>query len=90
LSGKFFAIGVETTEIVNEYLVSDYDQKATNNISRTLRSKNMQSQAWLLTKKLTARQKAFGVKENWQTYWTEIFGEPAPILENDKQNGFGN
>ena len=77
-SGHNLATGTEITEVINEYLVDDHHKKAPNNISRSLRSENLQSQPWLLTKHVSPRKKLFGLKENWEIYWLEIFGEPAP------------
>lgn len=79
-SGQEFATGVEITEVINEYLVDDQHKKAPNNISRSLRSDFLQSQPWLLTKHISPRKKLFGLREEWEIYWLEIYGEPAPKL----------
>jgi hypothetical protein len=81
INGKFFSTGTEIADTINAYLVNDYDQKAPNNISRTLRSDLIKSQEWLTTKKISARQVAFGVKDTWPKYWMQIFGEPPPEME---------
>lgn len=80
IRGKDYSNGVEITQIINQFLVDDYDTKAPNNVSRTLRNSLLKEQEWLLTKKITARQTGFRVVENWQPYWENIFGEPAPEI----------
>ncbi len=74
------ASGVEITDVINKHLVDDYNQKAPNNVSRTLRSDIMDSEEWLVSRKVSARRRVFQVKPNWSEYWEEIFGEPAPEI----------
>ena len=80
LSNSLGATGVEITNIINEHLVDDYNQKAPNNISRTLRSEIIKQADWLVSRKISARRKVFQVKQNWPEYWQDIFGEPAPEI----------
>ncbi len=74
------ASGKEITDVINKHLVDDHNQKAPNNVSRTLRSDIMDSEEWLISRKVSARRKVFQVKPNWPEYWKEIFGEPAPEI----------
>ena len=85
LNNNLGATGVQITDIINKYLVDDYSQKAPNNVSRTLRSDTISLEEWLISRKVSARQKVFQVKQNWPEYWEEIFGEPAPKI-SDKIN----
>jgi len=79
--GKSLSSGVEITDVINTYLVDDYNKKFPNNISRALRSPILQSQAWLMTNTTShPRHKRFGLAEDWQKYWKEIFKEPAPNI----------
>lgn len=78
LNKNLGASGVEITKVINRYLVNDYNQKAPNNVSRSLRSDLMKKQEWLISRKVSARRTVFQVKPDWMRYWQEIFGEPAP------------
>ncbi len=80
LQNNLGASGVEITQVINKHLVDDYNQKAPNNVSRTLRSEIIDSEEWLISRKLSARRKVFQVKQDWPEYWEEIFGEPAPEI----------
>ncbi len=83
INENFGASGVEITKVINKYLVDDYNQKASNNVSRALRSDLMKSREWLISRKVSARLKVFQVKPNWPEYWQEIFGESAPEIDKD-------
>jgi len=47
MEGIEYSSGVELTKLINDYLVSDTNQKFPNNVSRALRSNKLQSQKWL-------------------------------------------
>ncbi len=81
INGKYLATGTEIAEVINSYLVSDYNQKAPNNVSRTLRSDLLKSQQWLIMKKISARQVGFSVKDTWPEHWAHIFGESPPEVD---------
>lgn len=75
------AFGVDITQVINDNLVDDHNKKAPNNISRALRSKTLQNQAWLATERISERKKRFSLRDGWEKYWVNIFGIPAPTIE---------
>jgi hypothetical protein len=75
------AFGIDITNVINEHLVDDHNQKAPNNVSRALRGKTMQSQPWLLTSQISPRKKSFSLTNEWQEYWLEIFNVPPPKVD---------
>jgi hypothetical protein len=79
--GVHSALGVDIAEVINEYLVDDHSKKAPNNVSRALRGKTLQSQPWLLTTEISQRKKIFGLADDWQAHWREIFDVEPPRLE---------
>ncbi|MCB0029361.1 MAG: hypothetical protein KDE28_15705 [Anaerolineales bacterium] len=79
-SGNEFSTGAEITRVINEYLLDDHNRKAPNNISRSLRSKGLRSQPWLLAKRISARKELFGLASDWEINWLEIFGQRPPDL----------
>jgi hypothetical protein len=81
-AGVRWASGVEITRIINEYLVDDHNRKEPTNVSRALRGKALKSQDWLAVLEGTKpRRKRFGLSENWEKSWIEIFGKPVPQFE---------
>ncbi|PKE32914.1 hypothetical protein CWS43_03185 [Rahnella sp. AA] len=76
------SMGVEITSIINEKIVSEDNNKFTNNVSRALRSKSLLSQDWLLVRDgLHHKFKKFSLSENWQLSWEKMFSEQAPKLK---------
>jgi hypothetical protein len=74
IEGVEYSSGVELTKLINDYLVSDTNQKFPNNVSRALRSKTLQSQEWLdYRTDMHVKNKMFGLTDCWETYWSEIF-----------------
>jgi predicted RecB family nuclease len=79
-SGHDMAIGTEITDIINTYLLDDESKKAHNNVSRALRNKTLQKQRWLKTRNFGPRKKSFGLADNWEDYWFELFGTAPPDI----------
>ncbi len=74
IEGVEYSSGVELTKLINDYLVSVTNQKFTNNVSRSLRSKTLQSQEWLdYRTDMHVKNKMFGLTDCWEIYWAEIF-----------------
>jgi hypothetical protein len=74
MEGIEYSSGVELTKLINDYLVSDTNQKFPNNVSRALRSNKLQSQKWLECRTdMHVKNKMFGLTDCWETYWSEIF-----------------
>jgi hypothetical protein len=77
--GTEFATGSQITTIINSYLVDEHDQKEPTNVSRALRGVTLASQKWLISE----HGPLYGVVPNWEPFWEEIFGEPAPNCGHD-------
>lgn len=76
-NGIEHCFGVDLTNVINDELVSDSNRKFPNNVSRSLRSKVLQEQQWLLTRHdLHKKRPKFSLRENWQVCWEEVFGFP--------------
>ncbi|HGF6523948.1 TPA: hypothetical protein ACF2X7_001825 [Yersinia enterocolitica] len=76
------SIGIDITNIINDHLVDEDNKKFTNNVSRTLRSKRLASQEWLLIRAdLHKKFKKFSLNNNWENYWIEIFNELPPDVK---------
>ena len=75
------SIGVEITDIINDHLVDEDNKKFTNNVSRSLRSKKLITQDWLLIRTdLHPKFKKFSLSQNWKESWMNIFNEVAPSI----------
>ena len=66
---------MEITDIINEFLVNEDSRIEPTNISRALRGPVLRGQLWLET----FSGPRYAVVDNWQTFWVDIFEEPAPI-----------
>ena len=74
IEGVEYSSGAELTKLINDYLVSDTNQKFPNNVSRSLRSNKLQSQEWLDCRTdMHVKNKMFGLTDCWEIYWSEIF-----------------
>lgn len=72
----------EATELINNYLVDDHNQKHESSILRALSSKTLQAQEWLRTEvDPKSGRKFFGLKGDWRTHWESIFDETAPTFD---------
>ncbi len=80
LKGNSGANGVEITNVINEFLVEEHNQKASNNVSRALRSELLHSEGWLVAQKRSPRNTLFRVVDNWRDYWQRMFGDLPPAL----------
>jgi hypothetical protein len=70
IEGIEYSSGAELTKLINDYLVSDTNQKFPNNVSRALRSEKLQSQNWLDCRAdMHAKNKMFGLTDCWETHW---------------------
>jgi len=78
LKGNSGANGVEITNVINEFLVEEHNQKASNNVSRALRSELLHSEGWLVAQKRSPRNTLFRVVDNWRDYWQRMFGDLPP------------
>jgi hypothetical protein len=74
--GEELVTGSKITNIINAYLVDEHNQKEATNVSRTLRGTTLRSQKWLIVE----HGPLYGVVSDWLPYWTEIFGEAAPVI----------
>lgn len=74
--GQNFATGARITEIINQNLLEALHHKEQTNVSRALRHKTLQEQAWLVT--LPGPHPTYGLTENWKEHWVRLFKEPAP------------
>lgn len=75
------AIATEITNIINTYIVDEYNQKSSNNISRFLRSMSSKELKWLKINKLSPKKIIFSLTENWFESWKELFVESELIEE---------
>ena len=74
IEGIEYSSGAELTKLINDYLVSDTNQKFPNNVSRALRSAKLQSQNWLDCRAdMHVKNKMFGLTDCWEKHWAEIF-----------------
>lgn len=81
IEGVEYSSGAELTKLINDYLVSDNNQKFPNNVSRALRSKKLQSQGWLDCRSdMHVKNKMFGLTDSWEIHWSEIFSI-AKVIE---------
>ena len=81
MNGQETSIGVQITDVINEFLVDDHHKKAPNNISRSLRSAFLQSQSWLKTHVISERKKSFSLSDGWEVHWFDVFGSTPPLID---------
>ena len=79
--GQNQVTGSEIAHIINQYLTDDINRVEPTNISKALRSPNLQSQSWLKTEYPTPRKKLYGLANNWRSYWEQIFKEASPTFD---------
>ena len=78
IEGVEHSSGVEITKLINDYLVSDTNQKFPNNVSRALRTNKLLSQKWLDCRTdIHVKNKMFGLTDSWKNYWSEIFDKKS-------------
>lgn len=79
--GRKQVTGSEITRIINQYLVDDLNKVEPTNISKALRGKALQSQAWLRTEHIAPRKKLYQLSDNWRSYWEQTFKDAPPTLD---------
>lgn len=78
--GIEWSSGSDITKAINTYMVSDKsNSKASNNVSRALRSDLLLSEEWLV-KSIVSGAPMFSLSENWDKYWLEYFKCSVPKI----------
>jgi hypothetical protein len=79
--GQKLTIASEVERAINQYLVDNHSKVEPTNIARKLRSPTMQAKPWLITHRTgVADKKLYGVSDDWDVYWREMFNEEPPTL----------
>ncbi|WP_339686037.1 hypothetical protein [uncultured Pseudoalteromonas sp.] len=71
----------ELTKEINEHIIIETDRPkiASNNMSRELRKEDFKNLGWLNHHK-NGKKPLFSLKDGWEEYWENYFGDKAPDI----------